>query len=216
MGLSSPKILITAGPTREFLDPARFISNPSTGLMGYEIAKCALEAGMEVTLISGPVLLTVPKKINLVSIVTAQEMFEAVRKFFPSCSALVMTAAVSDYRPVSYSKGKLKKSRERLRVDFVRNPDILEWAGKNKKNQLLIGFAAETEDVIQNGIKKLKAKNLDLVIANKIGANDAGFESQSIRCAFLSRRKADSKLRIMKKSAAAKKIIKIVKDVFIG
>lgn len=169
------RILITAGPTREFIDPVRFISNLSTGFFGYGIAEFARKRGHKVILISGPTQLTPPKGVKFIVVLTALEMKSAVEKFFPSSDCLIMTAAVADYRPVNFFPDKIKKRGERLLIKLRRNPDILFAAGRNKKDRILAGFALETKDIIANAKEKLESKNLDFIVAAKLGAESSPF-----------------------------------------
>ena len=157
--------LITAGGTREHIDPVRFISNESSGKMGYALAQIAAKAGHKVTLISASYM---PPSIGVdfVGVDSAKEMFEAVKKSFKKCDCLVMAAAVSDYTPVCLSKDKIKKDRSELILKLKPTKDILAWAGKNKKDQIVVGFALEDKNLRQNAEKKLKQKNLDMIIAN--------------------------------------------------
>jgi len=206
------RVLVTAGPTREYLDPTRFISNPSSGKMGYLIADEAGKAGMQVTLISGPTSL---KRISVktIHVTTAKEMFEEVKKHFERCDALVMTAAVADYRPKVFKSIKIKKKQETLTVELEKNPDILEWAGRNKGKKLLIGFAAETDHVIENAWKKYKAKNLDLIVANRVGLKRAGFESDNIEFVLVDCEQREKVFRVWKKKRLAQKIIRQIQTI---
>lgn len=165
-------ILITAGPTREYLDRVRYLSNPSTGQMGYEIARAAVSKRHTVTLVTGPTHLTPPKGVILKEVITAQEMLRQVNRFFPKSDAVIMTAAVSDYRPARYYNGKIKKTGKPLVLKLVPTPDILASLGKRKGNRLLIGFALEAGDIRRNSLNKLHAKNLDYVVGN--GTNSFG------------------------------------------
>ncbi len=169
------RILITAGPTREFIDPVRFISNSSTGFFGYEIAKTAAKRGHKVTLISGPVSLTPPGGIKFIPVLTALEMKSAVNKFYPSSDCLIMSAAVADYRPAAPVGKKIKKTKERLTIRLKKNPDILFEAGKKKGSRILVGFAVETDDMISNAKSKLKKKNLDFIVAASLRGKDSPF-----------------------------------------
>ncbi len=160
------KILISAGPTREYIDPVRFISNPSSGKMGYLIAEECIKKGHSVVLVSGPAHLKPPDKAKTVRVETAGEMRKEILKEFPGADALVMTAAVSDWKPAKQYPGKLKR-KEAWNLKLVPNPDILKAAGKIKrKNQIVIGFALETSDIIKNAGEKLKEKKLDLIVAD--------------------------------------------------
>jgi len=169
--LSGKKVLITAGPTREFFDPVRFISNPSSGKMGYALAHVALQMGAKVTLISGPTELTPPYGATVERVTTAFEMHEAVKRHFPACDFFIASAAVSDWKPKTQLEQKEKKGASSLLVELVTNPDILAEAGTQKKNQILVGFAAETENLEENAVKKLKEKNLDLIVGNLVSKN---------------------------------------------
>ncbi len=163
------KILITAGPTREKIDPVRYISNNSSGRMGYAIARAALSQGHEVTLVSGPVAITPPEKVNLIKIVSAAEMAKAVHKNSPSADMIIMCAAVADYRPAHPWDSKLKKMPGKLFLELERTEDILGSLGQNKRpGQVLVGFAAETDDLESNALGKLKRKNLDWIAANLV------------------------------------------------
>lgn len=164
---SNKKILITAGRTEEALDPVRFFSNNSSGQMGYSLAKVAAALGADVTLISGPTNLDIPKGIkNFISVKSAREMNDAVMDHFSYQDIAIACAAVADYRPKVYHENKIKKSDGELTITFERNPDILFNMGQEKTHQILIGFAAETENIIENATKKLKKKNLDFIVAN--------------------------------------------------
>ncbi len=173
--LKDTKILITAGPTREPIDPVRFISNYSTGKMGYSIAEAAFARGAEVTLISGPTNISPPGGVTFVEVETALEMYNAVMDNFENHNIVIKTAAVADYRPETASIHKTKKSEQNLNLTLVRNPDILNELGKVKENKILIGFAAETDNVIENAKGKVSKKNLDFIIANDITKEGAGF-----------------------------------------
>jgi len=171
------RILITAGGTREYIDPVRFISNASSGKMGYELARAALKAGHKVTLITTPVAQEPPRAAELVKVETTAQMFAAVKKHFARCDCLVMAAAVADYTPVRSTRTKLKKTDQNLTVKLKPTPDILKWAGQHKKNnQIVVGFALEDKAVRIGAERKLKEKNLDMVVANTpaaIGATES-------------------------------------------
>ncbi|WP_029521196.1 bifunctional phosphopantothenoylcysteine decarboxylase/phosphopantothenate--cysteine ligase CoaBC [Persephonella sp. IF05-L8] len=167
--LKGKKVLITAGGTREHFDPIRYISNASSGKMGYELAKIAYTMGAQVKLISAPTCLKKPYGVDKIDVVSAQEMFDTVMENLDWADIIIMNAAVADFRPESYSQQKLKKSRENPVVKLVPNTDILKTIGeKKRKDQILIGFAAESENIIENAKDKLKRKNLDVIIANKL------------------------------------------------
>lgn len=161
------QFLITAGGTREYIDPVRFISNASSGKMGYELARAAAAAGHEVTLITGPRCLSAPAGVRIVDVETSAEMFGEVRKCFGKSDCLLMAAAVSDYAPIRASKLKMKKSNRAITLKLKPTPDILKWAGSRKKrNQVVIGFALEDKNVRSNAERKMRDKNLDMVVAN--------------------------------------------------
>ena len=165
--LKDKKVLITSGRTKENIDPIRYLSNNSSGKMGYSLTQAAIDLGAEVTLISGPTNLEIPKGLkSFISVESALEMYEKVDEYFGDTDIFIACAAVADYRPKEYKKEKIKKSDSDLILELVRNPDILFEMGKKKDNQLLIGFAAETNDIKENALKKLEKKNLDFIVAN--------------------------------------------------
>ena len=165
--LKGKKILITSGRTKENIDPIRYLSNNSSGKMGYCLAQAAIDLGAEVTLISGPTNLEIPKGLKkFISVDSALEMYKKVDEYFGDTDIFIACAAVADYRPKEYKKEKIKKSDSDLILELVRNPDILFEMGKKKDNQLLVGFAAETNDIKENALKKLEKKNLDFIVAN--------------------------------------------------
>ena len=165
--LKGKKILITSGRTKENIDPVRYLSNNSSGKMGYSLAQAATDLGAEVTLISGPTDLKVPNGLkNFISVESALEMYEKVDEYFKNTDIFIACAAVADYRPKEYKKEKIKKSDSDLVIELVRNPDILLEMSKKKEKQLLIGFAAETNNIKENALKKLEKKNLDIIVAN--------------------------------------------------
>jgi phosphopantothenoylcysteine decarboxylase/phosphopantothenate--cysteine ligase len=159
--------LITAGATREYIDPVRFISNASSGKMGFALAAAALEAGHKVTLITAPTAQQPPRRAKIVKAETAAQMFEAVKKHFENSDCLIMAAAVSDYTPVKAAKTKVKKTSKSITIKLRPTTDILQWAGRHKKkNQIVVGFALEDKNLRANAERKLKEKNLDMIIAN--------------------------------------------------
>jgi len=204
-----PSILVTAGPTREYIDPTRFISNPSSGKMGYLIAEAARKAGCQVLLISGPTNLK-PIPVKTIHVISAQDMFRAVQGHFKKFNVLVMAAAVSDYRPkILYSK-KIKKGKRIKTLKLIPNPDILSWASKHKKTHLLVGFAAETDQVLANAEKKLVKKKLDMIVANRVGQENAGFESDKIEFSIVDSIDVPRPLSICKKEKLARQIVRII------
>lgn len=170
-------ILITAGPTREELDPVRYLSNYSSGKMGYAIARAARQRGAKVVLVSGPTSLTPPAGVVLRKVVSAEQMKQAVLQHLPDCTVVIKSAAVADYRPAERAVQKIKKGgEEQLQLTLVKNPDILAEVGKVKKGQLVIGFAAETHDLEAHALGKLQNKDLDLIVANDVTCPHAGFD----------------------------------------
>ncbi|MGA1979430.1 MAG: phosphopantothenoylcysteine decarboxylase [Sedimentisphaerales bacterium] len=198
--------LITAGGTREYIDPVRFISNASSGKMGYALALAAIKAGLKVTLISTSDLQP-PVGVDFVGVDSASEMFTAVRKFFAKCDCLIMAAAVADYTPVKKSKIKIKKSNKNLIIKLKPTADILKWAGKHKRrNQIVVGFALEDKNLRKNAEKKLIEKNLDMIIANAstaIGSDKAAVQIKTPDHKWL-------KLPHAAKAAIAKKIVDLL------
>jgi len=177
--LKGLRILVTAGPTREYLDPIRFISNPSSGRMGYAIAAACAERGADVELVSGPVSISPPPGVKLYRVETAEEMFEKVMDIFPSCHMVFKAAAVGDYRPETYCPTKIKKDNDRLTLTLIKNPDILKELGKRKGKCVLVGFAAETDNIEEYATRKMREKNLDFIVANDITRRGAGFEKST-------------------------------------
>lgn len=177
--LKGKKLLITSGRTREDIDPIRYLSNKSSGKMGYSLAQAAVDLGAEVTLVSGPTNLNVPDRLKeFISVDSAIHMYEKVDEKFKDTDIFIACAAVADYRPKEYQDKKIKKSDLNLTIELVRNPDILFEMGKKKENQLLVGFAAETNNIIENALKKLEKKNLDMIVANN--ASTMGTDTNSI------------------------------------
>ncbi len=171
------RVLVTAGPTREALDPVRFLSNRSSGKMGYAIAEAALESGHEVTLISGPVALSPPAGAEVIRITTADELFDAVHAHVAACDLLVMCAAVCDYKPLSVSAGKLPKQTATFTLELTPTRDVLASLAPNERSFYVVGFAAETQNLEGNALAKLARKHCDAIIANDVSAEDVGMES---------------------------------------
>jgi len=167
--LSGQKLVITAGPTREAIDPVRFISNHSSGKMGFALAQAAIEAGAEVILICGPVNLAAPQRATCINVETAEQMQQAVHEHINDCDIFIATAAVADYRPATQALAKIKKDQQTMQVKLTRNPDILASVASLPKAPFTIGFAAETDNLIEHARNKLKNKNLDMIIANTVG-----------------------------------------------
>lgn len=201
---SGSKVVVTAGPTREFIDPVRYISNPSSGKMGYAVAKAAAGRGADVTLVSGPTGLEAPYGVRMVRVLTAGEMAEAVFARADDADVIIKVAAVSDYRAVETWQHKVKKDEDRLTLELARTTDILAGLGVRKKpGQILAGFAAETRDLEKNAVSKLESKNLDLIAANLVGGEDSGFESNTNRIRLFYKDGASEELPLMDKEAAA-------------
>ena len=177
--------LVTAGPTQEFIDPVRFISNPSSGKMGYAIARALRHRGAEVVLVTGPTTLTAPRGVQVVQVLSAQEMAAAVDKHFPAADVVIKSAAVADYRPRVVAMHKVKKRDGAPRLDLERTTDILADLGKKKGSRILVGFAAETQDVLANARMKLEQKNLDLIVANDVGGSESVFGSDMNKVTLL-------------------------------
>ena len=173
------KVLVTAGPTEESIDPVRFISNRSSGKMGFALARAARRRGADVTLISGPTALAFPRNIRCLSVRSAEDMREKVLENFKEASILIMAAAVADYRPTHPSTEKLKKNKGEIQLLLERNPDILNETGRQKGERILVGFAAETGNLLSNAQSKLLEKNLDLIVANDVTLPGAGFEGDT-------------------------------------
>ena len=201
--LGSEKLLITAGPSREPLDPVRYISNRSSGKMGYALARAAVRRGAEVTLISGPTALEPPAGARLISVTTAAEMRDAVIKEFAQCTAIVMTAAVADYRPTMVADQKMKRGKGPVELRLEPNPDILKELSDKKNGKLLVGFAAETEELTANAEKKLREKNLDMIIANNVTEAGSGFDGDTNIATILDRTGAKRSLPLMSKDELA-------------
>ena len=186
--LKGKRVLITAGPTQEALDPVRYLTNHSSGKMGYSLAQAALDMGAEVTLISGPVQLTAPKGVRFYPVTTAKEMFDAVCAHCDTADFIIKAAAVGDYRPLYDSEQKIKKDGERLHVEFVKNPDILAYLGEHKRpHQIICGFAMETQNLLENAQAKLENKHCDMIVANDLHTEGAGFQSDTNIATILDR-----------------------------
>jgi phosphopantothenoylcysteine decarboxylase/phosphopantothenate--cysteine ligase len=180
LDLNGKKIIVTAGPTCEPIDPVRYITNHSSGKMGYAIAERAACRGAEVVLISGPTALSSPQGVRRVDVNTTLEMYEEVMKYFQWADIIIKAAAVADFRPAVVAENKIKKTDEDITIQMTRNPDILMELGKIKtKDKILIGFAAETQELIENAKKKIKNKNLDFIVANDLTKQGAGFKSDT-------------------------------------
>lgn len=205
--LEDETVLVTAGPTHEDLDPVRFLTNRSSGKMGYAVAEAAALRGARVVLISGPTALDAPGGVECVKVRTALEMQQAVRQHFSSATIGIFAAAVADYRPAEPLAQKMKRSKESLTLKLEANPDILASAAKDKGARLIVGFAAETDHVAENARKKLSAKNADLMVANDVTAEGAGFDSETNVVTLLARDGRDLALPKMTKREVAERIL---------
>ena len=206
------KFVVTAGPTREPIDPIRFLSNRSSGKMGYAIAEAALEDGHEVTLISGPVNLSPPERARFISVTTSEEMFASVQLAVGNCDVLVMCAAVSDYKPAKFSPQKLKKGITTRSLELVPTGDILSVIAHEPRSFLAVGFAAETDDVEENAQKKLRAKNCDMIIANDVSRAESGMESDVNEVEIFFRNGERKKIRRAAKKIIARELVKIISN----
>jgi len=185
--LERETVLVTAGPTVEAIDPVRFVSNRSSGTMGYRLAEAARDRGARVILVSGPTALRAPHGVTFAGVRSAEEMKQAVAAHVGPATVVIAAAAVSDYRPAKPSDSKLKKAEGPVRLELVRTPDILKGLGEAKGSRLLVGFAAETEDLLENAARKLEAKNLDLIVANDVTVRGAGFGGETNAVVLLRR-----------------------------
>ncbi len=202
------RILITAGGTREYIDPVRFISNASSGRMGYALARAAIARGHKVTLISAPVAIRPPKGAKVINVVSADDMYRQVRRHFTSCECLIMAAAVSDYTPAVFSSVKLKKKNAAMTLKLKPTADILKWAGYNRKKQIVVGFALEDGNVLENAKEKMASKHADMIIANvpsAIGADRSEIAVRTIYSDWI-------KLGKRSKSSSAKSIISLIES----
>ena len=186
--LKGKNILITAGPTQEALDPVRYLTNHSTGKMGYSLAKVAANRGAKVLLISGKVNLDVPHHVKIINIISAKDMFEVIKKEFNNYDIIIKSAAVADVRPKFYNENKIKKKENELNIELEKTDDILKFLGENKKNgQILIGFSMETTNVIENSKEKLVKKNLDMIVANNLKDKGAGFGTDTNKVTLITK-----------------------------
>lgn len=205
--MTGKKVVVTAGPTMEAIDPVRFISNHSTGKMGYAIAKCAMERGADVTLISGQTAIEKPGFVKVIDVVSAKDMFEAVKQEAEDADFIIKSAAVADYTPVTVADEKIKKSDNDMSISLARTTDILKYLGEHKKpNQKLCGFAMETKDMLENATKKLTAKNADMIVANNLKVAGAGFGTDT-NVVTLIKKDGVKELPILSKDEVAKAIL---------
>jgi phosphopantothenoylcysteine decarboxylase/phosphopantothenate--cysteine ligase len=201
--LTGEKLVVTAGASREPLDPVRYISNRSSGKMGYALARAAARRGAEVVLISGPTALAAPAGVKLTAVNTAAEMRQAILDEYATCTGVIMAAAVADYHPVQFSADKIKRGTGPLDLRLEPNPDILKELGQRKDGKLLIGFAAETGNLDANAEKKLREKNLDMIVANDVTKEGSGFDGDTNIATIIDRRGATHSLPLMGKDELA-------------
>ncbi|OGP68773.1 MAG: phosphopantothenoylcysteine decarboxylase [Deltaproteobacteria bacterium RBG_16_44_11] len=206
------KFLITAGPTQEPMDPVRFITNLSSGKMGYALAKAAQRRGACVTLISGPTNLVAPPVEKLIPVRTARQMHKAVMENYKKAAIIIKAAAVADYRPKEFSKDKLKKAGKTLSLNLEKNPDIIEEIGKNKGSRIVVGFAMETQNLLANARKKLSKKKMDLIVANDLRQEGAGFQADTNIITIIDRKGKTESLGKMTKIEAADEILNHIKS----
>ncbi len=205
--LSGETVLVTAGPTCEDLDPVRFLTNRSSGKMGYAVAAIAARRGAKVLLVSGPTVLQTPQGVERIDVRSTEEMQRAVESHFPGCTMAVFAAAVADYRPAEKSDKKIKRGKEALTLRLEPNPDLLANAARAKGERLVVGFAAETDRVAENARKKLTEKNADLIVANDVNAKDAGFDVETNVVTLFSRDGRDLPLPRLSKPEVAERIL---------
>lgn len=205
--LANKNIVITAGPTRERIDPVRFITNFSSGKMGYALAEQAVKLGANVTLISGPTTINKPEGVNFVQIESAQQMYEAVLHNFAEADIVIKAAAVADYRPKETHSSKMKKTQGNLNIEMERTIDILATLGQKKNAQLLVGFAAETDDLTENAQSKLQEKNCDYIVANDISATGVGFGYDTNKVTIFKRDGSEINVPLLSKDEIARKIL---------
>lgn len=205
--LKNKKVMITAGPTREIIDPVRFLTNRSTGKMGYALAEAARDMGADVYLISGPVSITPPVGVEIKYVQSAEEMYEAVMERFANSDIVVKTAAVADYRPKLVHREKLKKQEGDLTIEMERTRDILKTLGQEKTHQMLIGFAAETTNIEEYARKKLKTKQADMIVANNVKLDGAGFGAETNIISIFKKDGTQKDFDLMTKKAAAREIL---------
>ncbi|KPU43981.1 coenzyme A biosynthesis bifunctional protein CoaBC [Oxobacter pfennigii] len=206
-------VLVTAGPTQEEIDPVRYISNHSSGKMGYAIAEAARNRGAEVILVTGPVALIPPRYVQIINVTSNADMYNAVMDVYDRCDIIIKAAAVADYKPAEAFKHKIKKTDEDLNLSLKKNIDILKELGKIKGSKILVGFAAETDDLINNAKTKIEKKNLDMIVANDVTVEGSGFKADENLASIIKRDGEILSLNKMSKSELAHKILDIVKTI---
>lgn len=214
--LKGKRVLISAGPTIEPIDPVRYISNHSSGKMGYEIARAAEYRGAEVTMVTGKTGLSVPSNINAISVLTASQMYEAMMANMDDADIIIKVAAVADYRVKDVAEHKIKKTTEDMVINLEKNPDILKAIGERKKNQILVGFAAETRDLRENALAKLKSKNLDMIAGNVVSEEGSGFGSDTNRVTLFHSDGNVDQLPVMGKDAVANALLDRIMEKYVS
>jgi len=205
--LDGERVLVTAGPTREDIDPVRFLSNRSSGKMGYAVARAAARRGAKVVLVTGPTALETPGGVERIDVRSAEDMLRAVQARFPECTLAIFAAAVADYRAVEPSESKIKRTQDALTLRLEPNPDILATVAREKGDRLVVGFAAETDNVAENARKKLAQKNADVMVANDVTAEGAGFDVDTNMVTLLSCDGRDLALPRLTKAEVAERIL---------
>lgn len=210
--LAGKKLLVTAGPTQEKIDPVRYLTNYSSGKMGFSIAEVAAEMGADVTLVAGPVSLPTPKNVRRIDVVSTEDMYQATLEHFPAQDIVIKSAAVSDYRPKTQATEKIKKQSEQMTIEVERNQDILKTLGQKKTDQYLVGFAAETNDVKRYGQKKLTEKNLDAIVINDVSKAGIGFGSDDNEVLIVMKDGSEIKIDKTSKLAVAQQLLSDIAD----
>lgn len=209
--LAGKKVLISAGPTQEKIDPVRYLTNRSSGKMGFSLAEAAAYLGADVTLVTGPVQLTAKhSNIKRIDVTTTKEMYDAMHTHYSDADIVIKAAAVSDYRPKVVHKEKVKKKQDEWTIVFEKTEDVLHSLGEKKDKQFLVGFAAETENVIDNGIDKLKRKNLDAIVINDVSKKDAGFDVDTNAVTYIRKDGTEEVFPLAKKSEIAKALLELI------
>jgi phosphopantothenoylcysteine decarboxylase/phosphopantothenate--cysteine ligase len=213
--LDGVQLTITAGPTREAIDPVRYISNHSSGKMGYALASAAADAGAQVTLISGPTNLPCPDRVNRIDVISAADMHGAAMAMMGECQIFIACAAVADYRPNNCADQKIKKDNDSMRIDLVRNPDIVSAVASHSRRPFTIGFAAETQDLLRYARGKLERKNLDMIVANDVANTSIGFNANDNAVTVLTAN-GEQNIAQMGKSQLAAQLIQLIAQQFLN
>ena len=211
MPLQGKKMLVTAGPTYEAIDPVRFIGNHSSGKMGYAVAEAAAKLGAEVFLVSGPVNISLENsRVKIIPVTSAKDMYEAAHTYFPTCDIAILSAAVADYRPKQVASEKIKKNDSSLTLDLEKTQDILKSLGEIKKHQFLVGFALETQNELENAKSKLKKKNLDLIVLNSLKDKGAGFKADTNKVTLINKDNKVQRFAVKPKTEVANDILQYI------